>query len=348
MRLGLPGHGRRAPWAAKRPADAAPALLAVTQGRDDGRPRAHGRWAAAERAAAARRARASVAAPVALRAALGPEPLRRAEVGRPRQHRDSRPGARRRAHEAGRGLAPLHRRGAGAHARRRLQAAHRASERHVAPAARPRDGAEALAAADLCARAGARSLRAAVAVLHAMGRRRRAAQCRPRPAGHAGRRLRPAGAAAGGGGRAALVGGAVPVGHAERAVDLERVRAPAAPAARMVRAPPHRRRDVALRRDPADPADADHALHRSRARRAAGGGDAGDDVRLQRHADGDRARRRGALRAAALGVLPPAAQRDRRDDRARGAPRDALPRIAARRCRRSSSSTASRTARRAS
>ena len=88
----------------------------------------------------------------------------------------------------------------------------------LAAAARARDGAQALAAADLRAGAGARSVHAAVAVLHAVGGRRRAGQRRPRPAGHARARLRAAGADPGGDRRDPLVGGAVPVGHAEPAV----------------------------------------------------------------------------------------------------------------------------------
>ena len=80
-----------------------------------------------------------------------------------------------------------------------------------------------------------------------------------------------------------------------------------------------------------DPADADHELRRGRARRPAGGRDAGDDARLQRHADGDRRGRRRRLRAAALGLLPPAARGDRGGDRPRRQALDPLPRVAARR-----------------
>ena len=106
---------------------------------------------------------------------------------------------------------------------------------------------------------------------------------------------------AGGDRRDPLVGGAAPVGHPEPAVARQRVRAPDAPAGRLVREAPYRRRAVALRRGAADPADADDELHRGGARRPAGGRHAGDDVGLQRHADGDRARRRGCLRAGCAG-----------------------------------------------
>src|SRR5438132_1436193 len=75
---------------------------------------------------------------------------------------------------------------------------------------------------------------------------------RPRPAGHPGHRLRVAGVHPGGDRRDPLMGRAVPVGHAESAVARQRVRAPDAPAGRLVRETPHRRCDVALRRGPAD------------------------------------------------------------------------------------------------
>ena len=129
---------------------------------------------------------------------------------------------------------------------------------------------------------------------------------------------------------------------------VERVRAPDAPAGGMVREAPHRRHLVALLRRAADPEDADHQLHRGRARRPAGGADAGDDVRLQRHADGGGAGRGGRLCAAALGLLPAAARGHRRGAGARveASPATSSNRCAA--CRRSSCSTPRPTGSRAS
>ena len=266
-----------------------------------------------------------------LHPALGHEPLRGAGRRQPRRRDDPRPGAWPAPAEAGAGVAPLHRRGAGADAGGRLRAARREAACLAAPDARPHHRAEALAGADLRAGAGARSLHAAQPFPDAVGGRRRAGQRRPRPAGHAGHRLRPAGADPGRHRGDPLVGGAGAVGHAQPAVAGQRVRAPDAPAGGVVREAPHRRHLVALLGRAADPEDADHELHRGRARRPAGGADAGDDVRLQRHADGGGAGRGGRLCAAALGLLQAAARRHRRGAGARVEEVEPLPRVAARR-----------------
>ena len=348
MRPRLPGDDRGAPRPRERPADPAAALLGLAEGRDDGRPGARRRPAAAQPARRARRDGAPAAARAAVRPALGPEPLRRPEgdPARPRGH--PRSGARRAPPAAGRGVEAFHRRRARAHAGGRLPARRRAADGEPRPAARPRQRAEALAGADLRARARARGLHAAVAVLPAMGGRQRAGRRRPRPAGHARPRLRPAGADPGRRRRDPLLGGAAPVDHAQPAVAVERVRAPDAAAGGVVREAPHRRRDVALRRGPEDPADADHQLHRGRARRPARRRHAGDDAGLQRPADGDRARAASSSTGCCAG--PSSGRCARRPRKRSSSTPSARPTFSNRcaACSRSSSSTARRTARRAS
>ncbi len=82
-----------------------------------------------------------------------------------------------------------------------------------------------------------------------------------------GDRLRAAGADPGGDRGGALLGRAGAVGNAEPAMAGQRVRAPDAAAGGLVREAPRGRHLVALRCGPADPEDADHQLHRGRARR---------------------------------------------------------------------------------
>ena len=191
----LPDHGRHSsnprPPSAASPAwrwspshhgqrtdlrDAAPALPALAQGRDAGRP---DRASPASCSCSPRALRAELERPAAAAAAvhpaLGPEPLRRAGQGVPARRRgDPRPGARRAPAADGRGV----------------DATSPASRSSCTPAAdfsraaerqpvtlRQLLGrvqrAEALAGADLrCSRCALAGLRAADAVLHAVGGRR--------------------------------------------------------------------------------------------------------------------------------------------------------------------------------
>ena len=331
MRPGLSGDGGVGPGAPHRPAHLAPALFAVEQGRDAGRPGAHGRRAAAAVAGAAGRPGRAAAAADAVHPALGPEPLRRAGGLPARRGGDPRPRARPATAQARRALAPLHRRRARTAARARLHAGGGAATCAAVAAAGAGQRPAAVAGADPGAGAGAGAVPAAEPVLHAVGGGRRGGQRRPRPAVHAGPGLRAARAGAGGHGRGAVVGGAGAVGHAEPAMAGERVRTPAAAAGGLVREAPCRRHLVALRRRAADPEDADHELHRGRARRCTGAADAGDDGLVQPAAHRAGAAGGGGLRPAALGVLPAAARGHRGGAGVRGQAGQPLPRVAARR-----------------
>ena len=125
--------------------------------------------------------------------ALGHEPLRRADEGLRRQDHRQRPGAWPPRADADGSVRPLHRRGDGAHAHRRLRRARRAREDQCVaagedghrPAQRRHAGAAAVA--------GAGSAGDRLAIFPAARGRSRRRRPRPRPAGGARHRLRAAG-----------------------------------------------------------------------------------------------------------------------------------------------------------
>jgi hypothetical protein len=101
----------------------------------------------------------------------------------------------------------------------------------LGPVTRP----EAVHGPDPAAGLGAGGLCAVQPLPDAVGGGQRAGQRRPRPAHHAGHRLRAAGAGSGGHRRSALLGGAGAVGDAQPAVGGQRLRPSAAPAGGLVR-----------------------------------------------------------------------------------------------------------------
>ena len=114
-------------------------------------------------------------------------------------------------------------------------------------------------------------------------------------------------------------------------VARQRLRAPDAAAAGVLREAPRGRHRVALRLHPDHPEGPDHAVRRSGDGRHAGAGGRGGHAAVQRAADRHRGGHRGRVRGRAVRHLQVAAGRDGRPDHPRRPAADALPRVGARR-----------------